>query len=105
MSPEFPILFNPRYAQTATIFQILLVGLFFNFYSMFYDPIFDSLKRYRFIQTATIACVAFNLLLDYILVMRIGYTGAAVATALTYFLFAVIKEVYFRTRCKNALPD
>ena len=47
----------------------------------------------------------FQPVLDYILVIRIGYTGAAVATALTYFLFAVIKEVYFRTRCKNALPD
>ena len=97
------ILFHSRYTQAAAVFQILLAGSFFNFYAMFYDPIFDALKRYRFIQTATIACVAFNLVLDYILVIRIGYTGAAIATALTYFLFAVIKEVYFRTRCIESI--
>jgi Na+-driven multidrug efflux pump len=67
---------------------------------MFYDPIFNSLKKFHAIQSITVFAVIVNLTLDYILVSRIGFIGAAVATALSYFLMTAFKIFYFRKYCK-----
>ncbi len=95
------MVYGSRYAEAALVFRILAIGALCAFYGMFYDPIFDSLKKYRLIQTVIAVCVGFNLLLDYILVARIGFMGAAVATAATYLLIAAIKEVCYRKYCRS----
>ena len=64
---------------------------------------FTSLKKFHVIQSITVFAVVVNLTLDYILVSRIGFIGAAVATALTYFLMTVAKIFYFRQYCKQLI--
>jgi len=95
------LLYKGRYGDSVLIFRILVIGALFALYSLFYAPIFDSLERYKFTQSLISVCVVFNLVLDYILVGRIGFMGAAIATSTTYFLMAVIKEVYFRKYCRS----
>jgi O-antigen/teichoic acid export membrane protein len=93
------LLYTPHYKGSAMVFRILIFGSVCALYSGFYDPIIDSMKRYRFIQSLSIMGVVFNLGFDYILVSRIGYIGAAIATAVTYLLLAIAREVYFRKFC------
>jgi O-antigen/teichoic acid export membrane protein len=97
------ILYAPHYKDAAMVFRILIFGSICALYSGFYDPIIDSMKRYRFIQSLTVIGVAFNLGVDYILVSRIGFIGAAIATAGTYFLLAIAREVYFRKCCIESI--
>lgn len=93
------ILYTEQYWASVLVFRILLIGSICSLCSAFYDPIFHSLKRYKFIQAATMVCVCVNLLLDYILIGRIGFLGAAIATSISYFLLATIKVAYFRIYC------
>jgi len=58
------------------------------------------LKKFHVIQSITAFVVIVNLTLDYILVSRIGFIGAAVATSLSYFLMTAVKIFYFRKYCK-----
>jgi len=95
------MLYKSRYEESVLVFRILVIGSLFALYSIFYSPIFDSLERYKLTQSVIAVCVVFNLVLDYILVGRIGFMGAAIATSITYFLMAVIKEIYFRKYCRS----
>jgi O-antigen/teichoic acid export membrane protein len=104
MMPYFVgMLYAPHYRDASTVFRILIFGSICALYSGFYDPIIESMKRYRFIQILTLAGVAFNLSLDYILVSRIGFLGAAIATVVTYFLLAVAREIYFKKYCRASI--
>ncbi|RJP94751.1 MAG: hypothetical protein C4518_02705 [Desulfobacteraceae bacterium] len=99
--PEFvSITYKGRYEESVVVFRILMIGALCTLYSLFYDAIFDSLKKYRIIQTFTACCVVVNLLLDYILVSHIGFIGAAMATALSYFLLSCAKVFYFKKYCQ-----
>ena len=92
--------FKPQYAESAAVLQILLAGSMFNLYGIFYDPIFDTLKQFRFLQSAIVFALLINLGLDFILVSRMGYIGAAYATSITYLILTLIKEFYFRRSCR-----
>jgi O-antigen/teichoic acid export membrane protein len=99
--PHFvELIYKGQYQDSVIVFRILLAGAVFYLFSMFYDPIFNSLKKFHAIQSITVFAVIVNLTLDYILVSRIGFIGAAVATALSYFLMSVVKIFYFRKYCK-----
>ncbi len=99
--PKFvELIYNGQYQDSVVVFRILLTGAIFSLYSMFYEPIFNSLKKFGVIQAITIFCVIVNLTLDYLFVSRIGFIGAAIATALSYFLMTLIKIFYFRKFCK-----
>ncbi|MCU0598839.1 MAG: polysaccharide biosynthesis C-terminal domain-containing protein [Desulfobacterales bacterium] len=99
------LLYSPHYRGAATVFQILTFASICSLYTGFYDPIIDSMKRYQFIQLLTLAGVVLNLSLDYLLIGRIGYIGAAVATAITYFFLALAREIYFRRNFKISMSD
>jgi O-antigen/teichoic acid export membrane protein len=100
--PHFvDLAYQGQYQESVLVFRILLIGAVCSFFSMFYDPIFSSLKKFHVIQTIIVFCVIVNLTLDYLLVSRIGFIGAAIATAFTYFLMAALKTYYFRKYCRQ----
>jgi len=99
--PKFvELIYKGQYQDSVLVFRILLAGAICTFFSMFYDPIFNSLKKFHVIQSITVFGVMVNLTLDYIFVSRIGFIGAAIATAFSYFLMTAIKIFYFRKYCK-----
>lgn len=97
------VVYQGQYQESVLIFRILLAGAICSLFSMFYDPIFSSLKKFHVIQTIIIFCVIINLTLDYVFVSHIGFVGAAIATAFTYFLMAALKTYYFRKHCKQLI--
>ncbi len=97
------VLYAPHYQKAAVVVQILVFASICALYTGFYDPIIDSLQRYRFIQLLTVAGVFFNLAMDYLLVRHMGFMGAAYATVITYFLLALAREIYFRKYCAPLL--
>jgi len=98
----FRIVYQNVYEGSAAVLRILLIGSVLALYSIFYDTIFNALKKYRFTQTVNVLQVLLNLLLDLILVPLMGIKGAAVAAVIGYAVRIVIYEIYFRTKIK---PD
>jgi len=99
--PHFvELVYKGQYQDSVLVFRILLVGAVCSLFSIFYDPIFNSLKKFHIIQSITVVTVSVNLTLDYIFVSHIGFIGAAVATAISYFFMVICKIFYFRKYCK-----
>jgi O-antigen/teichoic acid export membrane protein len=90
------VLYSAHYQDAALVFRILLLGSAFYLCSGFYDPVLDTLGKYKVIQGMLVVAVCFNLALDYVLIGRMGFLGAAVATTATYALLSVAKAIYFR---------
>jgi O-antigen/teichoic acid export membrane protein len=97
------MIYKGQYQDTILVFRILLAGAICSLFSMFYDPVFSSLKKFHVTQTIVIVGVILNLILDYILVSRIGFIGAAIATTMAYVAMTLMKFIYFRTRCLHLI--
>jgi len=97
------LVYGETYRGSATILRVLLIALAVILYTGFYNPILNSLKKYRFTQTISILQVLLNLLLDFVLVPRMGMMGAAVATLFAYSCRAITIELYFRIKLRSQL--
>jgi len=103
LAPQILNLFGPDYRNSVGVLRILLVGSLAMLYTVFYIPVLNCLKRYRFHQTVNVFQVLLNVALDILLVPIIGALGAAVATTIGYFCQAVVFEIYFRVRLRKLL--
>lgn len=88
------------YSKSILVLQILLIANAINLYVIFYAPIFNAVKKYKFFNIAAVIQITINLLLDLTLVPYMGMLGAAIATVIAYFCHAVVLEVYFRYRIR-----
>ena len=95
------LIYGSVYAGSVAVLRILLIGSVLSLYSAFYIPLFHALKQYKFTQTVAVIQVSVNLLLNVILVPRMGIQGAAVATTIAYLIRMIFYEVYFRKKVKN----
>jgi O-antigen/teichoic acid export membrane protein len=101
----FRIAYRGVYQDSVTIVRILLIGSVLALYNIFYEVVFDALKKYRVTQTAVVLQVLLNLILDVILVPLMGITGAAIAAVVGYAVRVVIYEMYFRTNIQSRLKS
>jgi len=99
----FRFVYGDVYQDSIAVLRILLIGSVIVLYNVFYAPLLNALKKYKFTQGANIFQVLLNLLLDVLLVPVMGMLGAAVATVIAYFSKGVILEVYFRVRLRKLL--
>jgi O-antigen/teichoic acid export membrane protein len=97
------LIYSGIYSDSITVLRILLIGSVIILYTTFYMPVFNALKRYKFTQSILLFQVLLNLLLDLLLVPLMGMLGAAVATVIAYFCWAVAVEIYFRAKLTRAL--
>jgi len=96
-------IYGNTYASSSAILRILLVAVVPMLHVVLYAPILNALKKYRVTQTVTTLQVAVNVILNLVLVPKMGLTGAAVATVVAYCFQSVIIEIYFRLRLKKLL--
>lgn len=93
--PIFDLVYGGAYKESVTVLRILLIGCIISLYQVFYIPLINSLKKYKFAHVTNIIHVVLNILLDIILVQKIGIYGVAVGTVLAYGSSLVIYEIYF----------
>jgi O-antigen/teichoic acid export membrane protein len=101
----FKVVYRGVYQDSVTIVRILLTGSVLGLYNVFYDAVFDALKKYRVTQTAAVLQVLLNLILDVILVPLMGIRGAAIAAVVGYAFRVTIYEIYFRTNVRHLLKS
>lgn len=99
----FNFIYGEVYHESIIIFKILLFGLIFHLYSVFYIPLINSLKKYKFIQLNNISIIILNILLSIILVPLIGIIGSAISTSISYLVLVINYELYYRYFLKKKL--
>jgi len=101
-----PYLFNSIYGSTysasVVVLRILLISLIFHLYLVFYIPLFNSTKAYKFIQTVNVIQIVINICLNIIFVPTMGIKGAAIGTTLAYFISIILYEMYFQFRYNSS---
>jgi O-antigen/teichoic acid export membrane protein len=97
----FKLVYGDAFPNSVTVMRILLIASVLVLYGIFYTPVFNVLKRYKFTQTSLITQLLLKLGLSIILIPRMGVHGAAVATVLAYLWRVATFEVYFRVKVKR----
>jgi O-antigen/teichoic acid export membrane protein len=97
------LIYASRYEGSAVVLRVLLTANVLILCAIFYAPILNALKKYKFTQTLNVIQLLLSVLLALLLVPVMGMVGAAVATVLAYFCQVVIIETYFRARLKKLL--
>ncbi|MFA5553079.1 MAG: polysaccharide biosynthesis C-terminal domain-containing protein [Phycisphaerae bacterium] len=91
------------YDDSVRVLRILLIASGLALYNIFYEVIFNALKKYRFTQTINVLHVLISLILNIILVPIMGITGTAVSAVICYLLRVITYEIYFRAYIKPVL--
>jgi O-antigen/teichoic acid export membrane protein len=99
----FKFVYGDAFQNSVTVLRILLVGSVFVLYIVFYVPLLNSLKKYKFVQVMHVLQIIVKLVLSIILIPRFGLSGAAIATVIAYFCKTVFYELYFRMRLRALL--
>ncbi len=95
--------FDESYAQASVILQVLLIGIVFKLWSIFYNPMYNVLKKYKYLQLMNIVQIIINITLGIIFILQFGLLGVAAATTISYLFRLIIDEVYFHTKIKHTL--
>ncbi|MBP7006905.1 MAG: polysaccharide biosynthesis C-terminal domain-containing protein [Candidatus Pacebacteria bacterium] len=95
-TPVIKAFFPPSYTQSIPIIEILIFASIFGFYISFIIPIYNATKNYKSKQLLLVLQVILNLTLDVLLIPRLGIHGAAIATFISYCIYAACTEIIFR---------
>jgi O-antigen/teichoic acid export membrane protein len=95
-----PWFFGQVFTPTILPFCIMLLGAMFFVFNFLISPFFSSngLLKYNFY--AAIICLVLITILDFILIPKYGYIGAAIATCIAYSVQGIV-SVYYFTRYNN----
>ncbi|MCC5894466.1 MAG: oligosaccharide flippase family protein [Alkalibacterium sp.] len=100
-----PSLYGEDYRGAVIIFNILMIGSIFKYFSTFYMLYFNTNGKHKIQQTLNIFRAVLNVLLNVYFIRIIGLIGPAVATTLailiTLVISAVISEKEIRKLSKN----
>lgn len=89
-----PFMYGNEFESTVMPFQIILPGMLFSCITQVFSIFIVSSNRNIFNITACSAGLVFTLVLDLLLIPRIGIGGAAIATTLSYFVIFVITYIF-----------
>lgn len=101
--PIIITLYGERYAQSVTIFNILMLGSIFRYWSVFYMLYFNSNNKYKVQQIINIFKAILNLGLGIILIQTYGLIGPAIATTLAILSTLVYSFIYCEKRIKKSI--
>ena len=97
------LLYPGKYADAGLVIRILIVGSFAFLYSAMYFPLLTALKKYKFLQIIIVTQVIINIAISVLLIPRYNISGAAIATAISYFYLAIAIELYYQFKVNNML--
>lgn len=96
----FDLLFSNEYSKSAHIFIIHLIGALFIYNAALRSSHFTIAGYTKVLMISQIIAVFMNILLNYILIPKIGITGAAVATVITQFYSLFLSNLFYK-KSKN----
>ncbi len=70
---------------------LLLLGSIFSSYAAFFGAIYTSAKKNVSIMVTTLMAAIINVILNFILIPRVGIQGAVIATAVAYFFIFIFR--------------
>lgn len=94
-------LYGYSYENAAVIFNILMIGSLFKYFSVFYMIYYNTNKKHKILQTLNIIQAALNLLLDVILINIFGLIGPAIATVISIILKTLFSIHYCEKRIRS----
>lgn len=83
-------LYGMDFYSSISVFQILLVGMFFTSLNQIYSIYFFSIAKNKTTLLASVIGLVVTIVFDLILIPNHGITGAAIATNLSYFSIFVV---------------
>ena len=90
VSPEFVyIMGGKQYTNAIYIIPLIVLGYFFVFYYSFYVNYQFYNQRTILIPIATVSAAMINIILNILLIPQLGIMGAALTTAISYFLMLI----------------
>lgn len=96
----FNLVFGPQYASSVFAFQVLLIGLSFQFLSVMYNAVLQSYDFNRELVYILAISLALNLAGDLLLIPRIGIIGAAFSKSLSFTVSGLL-YMYRSIRCAD----
>jgi O-antigen/teichoic acid export membrane protein len=99
--PIIMLIYGERYLEAAKIFNILMLGSIFRYFSVFYVLYYNTNKKYKVQQTINIVQAVLNVLLDIIFIKKFGLIGPAIATSISIISTVIISTLYCEKRIRN----
>lgn len=91
--PLARILFAKDFFVAWRCSSILLMSALFSALGGFLGSIFTAVKNSKIFASSTVTAAAVNIILNYLLILFIGIEGAAIATALSFFVMWLIRYI------------
>jgi O-antigen/teichoic acid export membrane protein len=84
-----PIMYGKEFIQSILPFQVLLIGILFSCSTQLFSIFILSMEKNIYNIIACSIGLVFTVVLDYILIKKLGIFGGALATAISYFIIFV----------------
>ncbi|SHI73681.1 oligosaccharide flippase family protein [Clostridium intestinale] len=98
------LLFGQQYIEAVPSFRLLSIGYFIaGTFRIPVGNILTMLKKIKYLLFVTISTGIVNIVLDYILISRIGYNGAAVTVVIVYTLSSLMTFPYLVYNLKHGI--
>lgn len=91
-------LYGDRYADSVSIFNILMVGSIFRYLSVFYMLYYNTNNKHKLQQTINIFRAILNVGLDIVFIQLFGLIGPAIATTIALFSGFIFSFLYCEKR-------
>lgn len=95
------LLINERYYSSIDLIPIILVGIFFNGLLVLTNSIFGFNKKFGSISVIALIAAVINVLLNILLIPKIGIIGSAIATLIAYLSYFLIALFLVRNEIKQ----
>ena len=101
--PVFPVIFNPKFAESATVFNIYLLIIISRL--LLPQTILNGLQISKPIMIAALLELTINVVLSFVLVRFFGIAGIAFATFIAYLFEKIYLSVEVKRRLNVRLSD
>ncbi len=89
-----PFMYGADFENTIVPFQIILPGMLFSCVTQLFSIFIVSANRNIFNITACSFGLVFTLILDLLLIPKLGINGASIATSCSYFIIFIISYIF-----------
>lgn len=98
-----PLLYGEEFMNSIVSMNILLIGILFASYSKLFAILMINAAKVKYNLYATIFGLVATLILDFLLIPKIGIIGASIASSSAYFV--IFASLYFFASKKINLPN